>query len=79
MHQTHNDFGQALAPWSDRWEAARRIRAMRQRILGTEHKEADDGEGGGNDEKGKTGHFEHWGQKVYLSGTKLYPRSKSLL
>jgi hypothetical protein len=27
---------------------------MRQRILGTEHKEADDGEGGGNDEKGKS-------------------------
>jgi len=54
MHQTNNDFGQALAPWSDRWEAARRIRAMRQRILGTEHKEADDGEGGGNDEKGKS-------------------------
>jgi hypothetical protein len=53
MNRTHNDFGQALAPWSDRCEAARRIRAMRQRILRAEYREADGGEGRGNDEKGE--------------------------
>jgi hypothetical protein len=36
MDRTHNDFGQALAPWSERCKAAEMVRAMRRRILGAE-------------------------------------------